>query len=50
MAALWLAADGEVPRVQKETEPSCLQEGTYRQSIDIPIRPIDAYNRFSDRV
>lgn len=37
----------DVSEEQKEAELLYLQNETYRRDVDIPVRRIDAYSRFS---
>jgi len=40
----------DVPEAQRETELRFLRAEIYRYEVDPPIRRIDAYDRFSDRI
>ncbi len=40
----------DVPETQRETELRFLRTEIYRYDVNLPIRRIDAYDRFSDRI
>ena len=40
----------DVPEAQREAEVRFLRTEIYRYEVDPPVRRIDAYDRFSDRI